>query len=402
MDDKQLDNLLKNKLEAFNDTAPVNKGAMMAMMEGLKAVQNPVPWYVSAKSVLIPAMVSVAAGAAIFILVWTNYQNKIKSLEEEIISIKNEQIDDSLKNNTSDQIAYKPIQNIDSSIQEHIQEQSFAIEKEQNIHSHFGKREKVLVDSQLIQGGYANSIEWKDPGAEWRIAGVHFPKVDSKETLVKSKGLFVREDIILNKQFSDSRFRIGVNVQTGANHPDIGKVNFSFSPGLVADFRLHKKIRLGSGISFEKRKYSIHNLKRFRHKLHHFPRLPQPIENKVSAIKTTASVVKVPINLTYLAGNSQNRIRPLVSLGVVGSMVFDQKFDYRKPDGDYYPTEKGNKSPSFRMATIHGEAGTEVKLNNKLAGRVSVFVDRPIDTQGIEKRKFSTVGFSGTLFLESI
>ena len=92
MDDKHLDEILRGKLEAFHDTAPVNEKAMLSMMQGLKAAQTPLPWYAPIKPFLVPAVTSLVAGAAVLAIIWMNYEPKIEKLEHAITEIQNSAI----------------------------------------------------------------------------------------------------------------------------------------------------------------------------------------------------------------------------------------------------------------------------------------------------------------------
>ena len=417
MDDKHFDEVLGGKLEAFQDTAPVNEAAFLSMMEGLSAVQVPLPWYAPIKPFIIPALTTMVAGAAIFFLIYTNYEAKIEALEDELSIIKNGAIHiDSNKNIKNDQTPTLTIQNSISSEGENVAKKQFDSQERRNTlaftaisktkENNAGKRTKDgnIVNQVEKNDSVVTTIEWADPSAERQIAGVphSFGKIDLLPEIL-SRQLAEEQNVIDLPEFQSQRklfaIRVGANLQGGMIQPDIGKAKLMVSPGLLTELMIGEQVSLGIGANILSRSYSLNSPRRFENRLGKYPELPNLAENRVSEIRASGAVARVPIMLNYRAGNSFSRIRPLLSLGVVGAKVLNQKFKYRKQDGGEFPEVRIRKTPTFALAAMHVEAGTEVKLEDNLAARITIFYDHPLAFEGVERRKFSTVGISGSVML---
>lgn len=412
MDDRQFDHIFKEKLEAFQDSAPVNPEALTTMMEGLKAVTNPTPWYVLFKPYLVTGLVSIAASVAIFFLVMTNmdpndpktkdlvsFNDSIHSNSEEAEDhgflveeekTRNKKIEND-SNIDNSQINLKPIQPKNTYSQTKI----------------FNEKEilpsNILTDNSAQKYSLVDSFKWGNPGQDWSpytMAGVHFelkPQIETPKTIAVT--LAGKEESSAEKQsFSPfQRLKIGLNLQAGISRTDIGKARPFRSPGLALQVAISSHIRLATGGNYVPRVYHIDNPHELRpDKLRHFPRLPDPTNNRIAHIRATAHELQIPFKLQYLSGSMDQKVRFLAGMGATGSKVFNQTFTYQKPGGEFFPDGSVKKPSTFSLTAIHGEMGAEIKLSSQTAAQFTLFYDLAMNEQGVEKRKFNTFGIAAT------
>ena len=194
-------------------------------------------------------------------------------------------------------------------------------------------------------------------------------------------------------------FRIGAKLNFARSNPDVGNSTSVLVPGLFTEVLFGNHLSMGIGANFIRRNYHLKRPERHPHRIKHYPELPNLTEVEIQKIESSASVLSIPVALNYRFGNGANRIRPLFSVGMTGAKVVSQSFRYQKPDGDYLPKVKPRKMPEFNLVAMHVEAGTEVRLAEHTAARLTVYYNHPLNNQGVEKRKFTTVGLSGAIML---
>ena len=194
-------------------------------------------------------------------------------------------------------------------------------------------------------------------------------------------------------------FRVGARLNLARSNPDVGNASPIAVPGLFTEVLFGSNFSMGIGANFMQRNYQLRKPERHPHRIKHYPGLPNLAEVKIEKIESTASMLNIPVVLNYRFGSEANRIRPLFSIGMMGGKVVSQSFRYQKDNGEYLPKVEPGKTPDFNLMAMHVEAGTEVRIADHTSARLSVFYNHPLNNQGVEKRKFTTLGVSGAFML---
>ncbi|MEZ4828585.1 MAG: outer membrane beta-barrel protein [Bacteroidia bacterium] len=412
MDDKQFDRLLKEKLDSFHDTGPLDAAGMGNVFSRVDAIGGNTPWYVLYKPYLVAAGISLLVVSSAF--AWWVYKKqdaRIEALEKQVVDLK--------ENSGSDFYSPTPVfPKSDSLHQQRMQKEPLSPENTavspvfhsnpntfayQSIFTHDSSHKKNEIPSAPITSPLHNRVSSsRTEMAFYRLSPpIHLLTPASPLKIQLGVQPFSEEAPFLAEESQKTAFasslRVGVTGSFMKSIPDIGRAKGGFSPGPGLEFALTDHFRLNVMPSFSRRTYSVKDPLRFRPQLNHYPRLPNLNETQVSEIEVVSRMVRVPLELNYVLLTPEQRVRPYVGAGLVGNLLVSQNFAYRRMGNDFHPGARVAKK-SFAIAGISGQAGLELRTGAQTFARLGVFYEQPLKSQGAEQRRFSTAGVSASFW----
>ncbi|MEZ4775915.1 MAG: outer membrane beta-barrel protein [Bacteroidia bacterium] len=407
MDDKQFDRLLKGKLESFHDTGPVDEAGMGNVFAQVDAISRGIPWYLAYKPYLVAAGISLLVISSAFAFwIYQKQDARIEALEKQVVD---------LKENVKDEINPGPTISPTPQLP-----QNQSLSPETIVHSPVIHPQTYAYQQTYTSDSSHKTNNPQQPTrqifnqvttiAEWGNLSFLPPRFDLLQPSLPlltdfQSGLSSdMEEQTIEKDEKEqpkinfaSRIRVGVGTTFLKPNPDIGKAQANMSPGIVMELKLTDQLRLNITPGFNRRSYAIQNPERFRPKIERYPRLPNLNETQVAEIKVVTRMVRLPVELNYVFGSSNHKIRPYAGAGIVGNLQFSQDFTYRRGGNDFHPGARIDKR-NFALAGMSIQTGAEIRLAEKSYARLGLFYEQPLKSQGAEQRKFSAAGISASLW----
>lgn len=376
MDDKQLENILKNKLDGYQDFE-YDESASTAFNERISMLDAR-PWYIKYSTVSL-----VAASFALFALM--NYliiKDLNKSSEQrwkaEIIDYQNEIIK---LQNKANQLNLKSADTV------YLLASSGLNQPSPITVSQVLENQSLLqrLIEKLIQNSTNNTI--KDIN-EKEI----FPMVASL-TNIPSDYSIIGNDIIpnqisltakrknntINKAFNKKgKFSIktirnlkkhyskGIGIKVGgeleflANLPNEGTIKSTVRTGILSEFVLSPSISIETGLKYFQRKHSIN---RNEINLNTFPGIDESL-GVFKDSKIESKILEIPVNLKYYHFISNNK-QIYLTTGYSPNIVLSQNFQ-----NNYNLSDRVGESPSNEPITI----SNSIKYNKSMWDRGTINV----------------------------
>ena len=421
MDEKRFDEILKQRLEAFQDKSPVPENLADQLLDKLPVRKKGIaggwsskPWLVAAAMGLI--LMSMAAVMSVLYL----QHESIEKLESEVAEIRRkdsiyiqpiESENESETAVTTDDPVSTPVQSSNptpgtqlsgplTNNTVHVSPpapkiSTGTVSNDRQAQLKVKKSMTPIADSSKLVGTIENLI---NPFSLKSNILVSSQKLNGRSPAYIDKT--IKHPAVISSQVFRPGFRIGLMAYMAKPRLDEGMANYYLMPGLKIESRMSQQVGISLGISHGYLQYSV------RHRAHdrrpswfnRFPGIPPHDDSHpLTGVDIKSSFFELPVEFRLYKGEIYDPVSLFAGASLSTAIYYSQQFTYKLKNHRDIPVNQPNRQ--FEIANWSVSAGAQFALGGQQV-ELSGFYKQSIMPQGIEKRESSQMGISAGIWFQ--
>ena len=420
MDEKRFDEILKQRLEAFQDKSPVPENLAEQVLnelpdrkKGIIGYWNSKPWLVAAAMGLVFMSMAAVLGVLYF------QHESIEKLESEVAEIRKR-----------DSIYVQPIEPENKTTVDLADEDPLPTPIQPNNQTPTTQSPGPLTNNTAGASPPSISIEAKSenklvqsdmkenlvPISDFAYSAISIdrpinPIPLQSIVLAPTKDLYKRKQEIFEQvqshpaalwsEISRPGFRIGLMTYAAKPRLDEGRANLYLMPGLKIESRMSQHMGISLGVNHGRTQYAVLHRPNDRRPswFNRFPGIP-PHDDRhpLTRVEVKSSFIELPVELRLYKGEIYESVSFFAGASLSAALYYKQQFTYKLKDQRAIPPVN-QPNRQFEIANWSVSAGAQFGLTGQKV-ELSGFYKRSIMPQGIEKRDISQMGISAGIWFQ--